>query len=84
MTPEQHQEIVRLLTELVENRRDSLALQREALNTQLEAVKANAENVAYSKRLATRYTRLYVTLTTIAMIVIVGAVFVGVMLKLIG
>jgi len=84
MTPEQHQEIVRLLTELVENRRDSLALQREALNTQLEAIKANAENVAYSKRLAAKYTRLYLTFTMIGIVMIAGAASVAVILKLVG
>ena len=41
MTPEQFQQIHSMLSELVENRRQSLALQREALKLQHEGL-ANA------------------------------------------
>ena len=41
MTPEQFQQIHSMLSELVENRRESLALQREALKFQQEGL-ANA------------------------------------------
>lgn len=43
MTPEQFQHIHSMLSELVENRRESLALQREALKTQQEGLAASRE-----------------------------------------
>lgn len=44
MTTEQYQQIHAMLSELVENRRESLALQREALKLQQEGVAISRES----------------------------------------
>ncbi|MFM7133512.1 MAG: hypothetical protein ACKO0W_04260 [Planctomycetota bacterium] len=54
MTPEQHQQLVTLMTEIVENRRESLQLQREALRAQQEAIAMQRENLSTANQLVKR------------------------------
>jgi len=58
MTPEQFQQIHSMPSELVENRRESLALQREALNGQRQSIEAQNNAVEFSKTCQLRAQRL--------------------------
>jgi hypothetical protein len=50
MTPDQFQQIHSMLSELVENRRESLAIQREALKLQQEGLTTSREAAKKSLR----------------------------------
>lgn len=79
MTPEQFQQIHSMLSELVENRRESLALQREALKTQQLSAETQIGAVQFTKDCQRRSQRLLVVFVGVGLLAIgflvVAAIF---------
>lgn len=54
MTPDQHQQLMTLMTEIVENRRESLQLQREGFRIQQEAIAMQRGSLSSADQLLKR------------------------------
>jgi hypothetical protein len=76
MTPEQFQQIHSMLSELVENRRESLALQREALKGQQQSIEAQNDAVAFSKTCQLRAQRQLKAIIVIVILALGGLILV--------
>jgi hypothetical protein len=71
MTTEQYQQIHAMLSELVENRRESLALQREALKVQQRSIEAQNDAVAFNK-VCQRRAQRFLRFAVVALVLLLG------------
>jgi hypothetical protein len=82
MTTEQYQQIHAMLSELVENRRESLALQREALKAQQRSIEAQNDAVEYNK-VCQRRAQRFLRFAAVALVLLLGLLFLAPVLSFI-